>query len=332
MIVIYIPPLEAAAPEIARHMVEAIGTLEGRIPVVTSFMSARGLPSELSAADVRIPSYPFPEQAAIALAHAAELGAWRARPDGEVPLFPGIREDEATAVIAEALQRGDGWMDPDAIARMFDCYGIPMARQARADTPETAAEAAAGFPGDVVLKALGPLHKTDVDAVRLGLRPTDVAEEAAAMTERVRAAGEPFEGFLIQEHLHGGVEMLVGSAADPVFGPVVAVGAGGVTVELTRDVAVGVAPLTDRDADRMIRSLAAFPLLDGFRGATPKDVHALQDIVLRIATLTASHPSIVEMDCNPVGVFDHGAAVLDARVHVREPHLEPRFVAHGSGR
>jgi acetate---CoA ligase (ADP-forming) len=331
MIVIYIPPLEAAAPEIARHMVEAIGSLDGRIPVLTSFMSAHGLPPALSDTSIRIPSFPFPEQAAIALAHAAELGAWRTRPEGEVPAFPGIREDEATAVIAEALERGDGWMRPEEIARLFDCYGIPIARQAIADTAEGAAEAAGGFPGSVVLKALGPIHKTDVDAVRLALQPTEVEEEAAGMVERLRAAHEPFEGFLIQEYLREGVEMLVGSAADPVFGPVVAVGAGGVTVELTRDVAVGIAPLTDLDAGRMIRSLTTFPLLDGFRGATPKDVHALEDVVLRIAALASTHPSIVEMDCNPVGVFDRGAAVIDARVHVRAPRIEPRFVAHGSG-
>jgi acetate---CoA ligase (ADP-forming) len=332
MIVIYIPPLEDAAPEIARHMVEAIGSLDGRIPVLTSFMSARGLPDALSAADVRIPSYPFPEQAAIALAHATELGAWRTRPEGEVPAFPGIREDEATAVIAEALQRGDGWMLPDEIERLFDCFGIPMARQALAPTAKAAGEAAGGFSGQVVLKALGPLHKTDADAVRLGLQPIEVEREAAAMAARLNDAGEPFEGFLLQEHLHGGVEMLVGSAADPVFGPVIAVGAGGVTVELTRDVAVGVAPLTDLDAGRMIRSLATYPLLDGFRGATRKDVHALEDVVLRIAGLASTHPAIVEMDCNPVSVFDRGAAVIDARVHVRPPHPEPRFVAHGSGR
>jgi acyl-CoA synthetase (NDP forming) len=82
----------------------------------------------------------------------------------------------------------------------------------------------------------------------------------------------------------------------------------------------------------MVRSLATYPLLDGFRGATPKDVHALEDVVLRIASLASTHPSIVEMDCNPVGIFDRGAAVIDARIHVRTPRIEPRFVAHGSDR
>ena len=102
-------------------------------------------------------------------------------------------------------------------------------------------------------------------------------------------------------------------------------------VELTRDVAIRVAPLTDLDAGEMIRSLTSFPLLDGFRGDAPKDVHALEDIVLRVSALAAEHPAIVEMDCNPVIVLERGAAVVDARVRVREPRPEPPFAARTSG-
>ena len=91
----------------------------------------------------------------------------------------------------------------------------------------------------------------------------------AAMAERIKANGEPLDGFVVQEVVSGGVELLVGMTADPEFGPVVACGAGGVTVELTRDIAVRVAPVTDLEAAEMVRSLATFPLLDGFRGSTP---------------------------------------------------------------
>ena len=95
------------------------------------------------------------------------------------------------------------------------------------------------------------------------------------MRTRVEAAGERLDGFTLQERIEDAVEMLVGVVADPVFGPVVACGGGGVTVELQRDVAVRVAPITDVDADEMVRSLATFPLLDGFRGAPKADVGAL---------------------------------------------------------
>ena len=115
------------------------------------------------------------------------------------------------------------------------------------------------------------------------------------------------------------VEMLVGIVADPQFGPVVACGAGGTTVELVNDVQVGVAPLTDVDARSMVRGLTTFPLLDGFRGSSKKDVDALDDVVLRVASIAEHHPAIVEMDCNPVMVKPHGAVVVDARARVRAP-------------
>ncbi len=326
VIVLYIPPLEDNAPGVASSVVDAISSLQREIPVLTCFMSARGLPAALSAPGVRIPSFAFPEQAAIALAHAAEHGAWRERPEGVVPKLQGIRADEAAAVIASALARGDGWLEPGEILDLFDCYGLPMVRQARVSTLEEAAAAAASMKGLLALKAVGPVHKTEVGGVELRLVSTDIAAAATAMAERIRNAGAPLEGFVIQEMADDGVEMLVGVTADSDFGAIVVCGSGGVTVELTRDVAVGVAPLTDVDVEAMVRSLATFPLLDGFRGASKKDVRAFEDVILRVSAMAAEQPSIVEMDCNPVIVLERGAVIVDARVRVRAPAPEPPAV------
>jgi acyl-CoA synthetase (NDP forming) len=190
-------------------------------------------------------------------------------------------------------------------------------REELVTTPEEAAEAAARIGDRVVLKAAGPVHKTEASAVRLDLAPEQVAEEAVDIARGLADRGDAPAGFIVQELVRDGTEMLVGAAADPVFGPVVAVGAGGVTVELTRDVAVRVAPLTDRDADEMVRELATFPLLDGFRGAAKKDVSALVDVILRVGALADRHPEIAEMDLNPVMVLPRGAVVVDARIRVR---------------
>jgi acetate---CoA ligase (ADP-forming) len=323
MIAIYIPPVELDAPAIATAMVEAVAAIGERIPVLTCFMSSRGSPEALQGLGIRVPSFPYPEQAAIALARATELGAWRARSDGVVPTFD-VREDEAAAVIADALARGDGWLTPDEVRTLLDCYGVPMAKQARATSPEEAGAVAASFSGAVALKAVGPLHKTEAGGVSLDLPPGEVEAAARAMAARVVEAGQPLEGFTVQAMVAPAVEMLVGAVADPVFGPVIAVSSGGVTVELTRDVAVRVAPLTDRDADEMVRSLATFPLLDGFRGAPKADVEGLLDVVLRIGAIATAHETISEMDCNPVIVSGDGAVVIDARVAVRR--LAP--VAH----
>jgi acyl-CoA synthetase (NDP forming) len=114
-----------------------------------------------------------------------------------------------------------------------------------------------------------------------------------------------------------GVEMLVGVVNDPNFGPVVACGAGGTATELLKDVAARITPLTIEDAAAMPRSLATFPLLDGYRGAPKVDVAALEQLLLRVSQLVEGNPEIAEMDLNPVIVHAHGVAVVDARVRLQ---------------
>jgi acyl-CoA synthetase (NDP forming) len=135
---------------------------------------------------------------------------------------------------------------------------------------------------------------------------------AAALAE----AGHHPTGFLVQRMVTGGVEMLVGVVHDPVFGPVIACGAGGTTAELLKDVAVRITPLTDLDVREMVRSLPTFPLLDGYRGAPTADVAALEDLVLRVGAMVEAHPEIAEMDLNPVMVLERGAVVVDARIRL----------------
>jgi acetyl coenzyme A synthetase (ADP forming)-like protein len=325
LIVIYIPPLELDAPDVARYLVEAIGAIDRTVPVLTCFMSARGVPDELRAPGLPIPSFAFPEQAAIALTHAWHLGQWRAQPASAVPDLPDVKTDEAVGLLARALQRGEGWLRPDEVDQLLTCYGVATVEQRMARDPEEAARAAAELGGLTALKMAGPLHKTEVGAVRLGLTPDQVADEARAMAERVEGSSDDTPGFLLQPMIQDAAEMLVGIVADPQFGPVVACGAGGTTVELIKDVQVGVAPLTEEDARSMVRSLTTFPLLDGFRGASKKDVDALVDILVRISSMAEHHSAIVEMDCNPVMVMPRGAVVVDSRVRVRAPELRVPF-------
>jgi acetate---CoA ligase (ADP-forming) len=139
----------------------------------------------------------------------------------------------------------------------------------------------------------------------------------------VAAAGHGLDGFLVQRQLAAGVEMLVGVVSDPLFGPVVACGAGGVTAELLKDVDVRLTPLTDRDAHEMLRSLSTFPLLEGYRGDPGADIASLEELLLRVSAMVEAHPEVVEMDCNPVIATPEGASVVDARVRV-EPALPRR--------
>jgi acyl-CoA synthetase (NDP forming) len=113
------------------------------------------------------------------------------------------------------------------------------------------------------------------------------------------------------------IEMVAGVLADPDLGPVVACGLGGRTVELLGDVAVRLAPLGRHDAHELVRSLRAFPVLQGYRGGPKADVGALEDLLVRLSALAAAHPEVVEIDCDPLLVSPRGAAATDARVRVR---------------
>ena len=141
------------------------------------------------------------------------------------------------------------------------------------------------------------------------------------MIARFSRDGTTLDGFWVQRQVDRGVEALVGVTTDPSLGPLVVAGLGGVQVELQRDVAVRLTPLSDLDADEMLSSLRARKLLDGFRGAPPADRDALLDVIRRVAALADLVPELVELDLNPVIVHrrGEGAVAVDARVRLRPP-------------
>jgi len=326
LIAVFVPPLVTRADEIAHAIRRAAHAIDGHVPLLSVFMTAAGAPAELHDPAGSLPVFRYPEDAARALARAAEHAVWRARPAGEIPAFPDSRRHEAAALIADALTRAEGadgtWLDTREVQALLTCHGIPLTPQRVVETATAAARAATELAGPIALKAIAPglLHKSDVGAVALGLQtPTAVRRAAHAMRARLAEQQIAIEGFLVQAMAPDGVELLVGATSDPLFGPVVACGGGGVNVALTRDVGVRLAPLTDRDAGELVRGLALYPLLRGHRGAPAVDVGALEDVVLRLSALVDAHPEIAELDCNPVIAHPGGAVVVDARVRVVHP-------------
>jgi acetyl coenzyme A synthetase (ADP forming)-like protein len=318
VVVIFIPPLVTRADDVARAILDAAEASGGQKPILTVFMSARGLPAELRRGPQRLPSYAFPEDAAIALARVARYAEWRARAQEPPAVFDDIRRDAVVAVVAAALRRGGGWLDPDEVARVLSGYGLPLLPQVVVTAPGEAAAAAARLGGSVALKAVVPglVHKSDVGGVRLGLAPDQVRQAAEEMAERLRAQGRSAPRFLVQPMAGPGVEVLAGVVHDPHFGPVVAVGAGGVFAEVLQDIAVGLAPLTRADAVDMIRRLRSYPLFTGVRGRPPSDVAALEELLLRLSVLADHVPQIAELDCNPVMIHPRGLTVVDARIRI----------------
>jgi acyl-CoA synthetase (NDP forming) len=319
LVAIFIPPLATRTQDVAREIRNAVDSFGSPLPVVSVFMSSEGKPPELGSEHGAIPAFAFPEDAARALARAVDYGAWRESPEGEIPRFDDARPEEAGAVIASALGRRAEWLAPDDVERLLRCYGLPLVESRTAGTPDQAATAAGELGGTVALKAVAPglVHKTELGAVALDLPgPEAVRETAEHMAARLAEAGHEPSGFVVQHMAPHGVEMLVGVAHDRLFGPVVACGAGGVTAEVMKDVAVRITPLTDLDAKAMVTSLRSYPLLEGFRGAPAADVAALEEVLLRVGALVEAHSEVAEMDCNPVIVSPQGAVIVDARVRV----------------
>jgi acyl-CoA synthetase (NDP forming) len=327
LIAIFVPALAAATDEVD----DAVASAAREAGLPTLFVTFG--PHDGKRDGSRPPRFTYPENAARALARLAGYADWRRQPRGEFPRLEDVHRAEAAELIARAVADGGRWLSPSEVWSLLSCWGVPLVEQRMARGPAAAGRAAADLEDGVVLKAAGDgiVHKTELGAVELGLRGADeVSGAARRMSRRLRAAGVRPEGFVVQRHIAGGVEMLAGITSDPLLGPLVACGAGGTAVEVLGDVAVRLAPLTDLDARRMIHSLSTFPLLDGYRGAPRADCAAVEDLLLRLGALADAHPEVAELDCNPVAVLERGAVVLDARVRVEPARPEPIWPALGA--
>jgi acyl-CoA synthetase (NDP forming) len=324
VVAIYVPPLVTRPESVAAAIARGAAKLPDDKPIATVFLSSKGTPVVLSSGRRgAIPSYSFPENAALALGAAARYGAWRKRPVGTRFRLDAEREQAVRACVHTWRTDGPGqrWLSTDEIAQLLAIAGVPMVPHRTVRDPGATTEAAVaaanelGYP--VVLKAIVPklVHKTDVGGVVLHLAsPSAVAAAAADM----RARFATLEGYLVQREVPRGVEALVGVTKDASLGPLLIAGIGGVAVELYKDVSFRVTPVSDREAAGMLEELRGKKLFDGFRGAPPADRPALIDILQRISALVEIMPELVELDLNPVIVHapGEGAIAVDARVRL----------------
>jgi acyl-CoA synthetase (NDP forming)/RimJ/RimL family protein N-acetyltransferase len=320
LIVTYTPQVGVSTQEVAAAIRHAATSLPRQIPMLAVFTSMPDGPSLMRDERVRIPTYAFPEDAARALGHAWEYVLWRQAPEEPGPDLPNVDAGRAAAVIAATLAQGQGgWMSSAAVSTLLGCYGLTPAESVVAATPHEAGDAAKKLGGKVALKALAPglIRKSDAGAVRLDLEGGHEVEEAAKeIGQHLEKVGQHAQAFIVQRMAPPGVEMLVGVVQDRHFGPVVAVGAAGRAVELFKDAQIRLTPLGRNDAATMIRSLTTYPLLDGYRGATPVSVAALEDVLIRVGALVEAHSEVADIDFNPVIVHPTGAVIVDARIRV----------------
>ncbi len=272
-------------------------------PVVPVVMSAEGTPPG---------SFTYPESAARALGLAARRAQWLSRPAGIVPELEGIDAAGARSIVESALGSStDLWLDAAETRKLLQAYGLPIVPERTVATPDEAAVAAVelGLPAVVKTAAAGA-HKTESGGVALDLRTAD----------EVRAAAERIGGpVLVQPFLKSSVELLAGVVQDPVFGPLVAFGPGGVLAELIGSARFAMAPLTDVDAEVLLTTGKAARLVGGWRGAPPADHASLADLLHRLSRLADDLPEVSELDLNPVLAGADGCVAVDARVRLRLP-------------
>jgi acyl-CoA synthetase (NDP forming)/GNAT superfamily N-acetyltransferase len=275
-----------------------------------------------------VPAYAYPESAARALGHAVRYVRWRDSQRGRLPELHGLDPASARTLVSGFLsvQPEGGWLAESDAAQLLACYGIPVIATRVVTSPADAAAAAAEFSGPVVLKAevQDIVHKTDAGAVKLGLRTAD--EVAEAYRQLVSKFGADLQRVLLQPMLAGGVETLAGVVQEPVFGPLVVFGLGGVATGVLGDHVARLSPLTDADARDMVSGIRAAPLLTGHRGSPAVDMAGLADILLRISRLADDLPEVAELDLNPVIARPEDAQAVDVRVRLvpatqRDPFL-----------
>jgi acetyl coenzyme A synthetase (ADP forming)-like protein len=318
---IYVPTSPEGADEVAEALKSCQRAYDGPVSLLSVFMrEGAGQALAGSEEERSIPTFAFPEAAALALSRAVAHGEWRRRDPGAETTLDDEPANAIREVVDRALHRlGDdgGWLHADEVDACLRAAGLRTPRFGVAGSAAEAKEIAAQMEGPVVVKVIAgsALHKSDVGGVVLEVEGDQRVEEAFAA---VTSAVDDPEGVLVQEFIAGGHEILIGMTLDPMFGPLVAFGMGGVYVELLDDVSFRIHPITDTDAVEMLTETKGFKLLLGYRDQPRGDVEAVERALQQVSALIGVVPELVEMDLNPVKVLEPGAGiwVVDARIRV----------------
>lgn len=328
LIILYMSVTVADTAGIAHGILDGIekGRKEGAKakPVFLSWMAEGDMERTFHCQTETIPTYHLPETPALVLSKAAAYAEWRRQRPGMVPDFDDLDLSAVRNICANALARsGAGWLTTEETQNVLSAMRLPVQPGGVARTADEAAALAnqAGYPVAVKLASHQIVHKTEVGGVRLNLTSEEVVRKAFdSMRTRLAETNQldAMEGVLVQPMVAGGVEVMVGVTDDPLFGPLIAFGLGGIHVEIFGDVQFRITPLTDRDAAEMVRGIKAYRLLTGYRGQPPADLEALEDTLLRVSRLVEEIQEISELDLNPIFALPpgQGCRIVDAKIRV----------------
>jgi acetate---CoA ligase (ADP-forming) len=313
LIVILTPQFMTEIEETARTVSEVAA--QSQIPVLTCFMGEANTQAGVKILTAHnVPNYIVPEQAVAALKAMVDQRLWQ---DTPLPTFEAFDVDHDRVAKVFQKVRAEGRLQiGDAEARdILEGYRIPIPASKLCATPDEAVAFAEQIGYPVVMKIASPdiLHKTDIGGVRLNIQSaSEVRDSFDLMTFRAQRhmPDALIWGCQVQQQVRGGKEVILGMNRDPQFGPLVMFGLGGIYVEVLKDVAFRVAPFSRAEANQMMREIRTFSLLRGVRGQARSDIGACADTLLKLSQLVTDFPEIVEMDINPLMVFEEGRGVM----------------------
>lgn len=324
-----------ATPQITTEVektAETIGILQKKYkkPVIAVFMGGVKISEGLKTLNkYKIPTFAFPERAVRSFEAMYEYSNYLAKSKAAEDIFATDKE-RVNYLINQAHEAGIYNLGDslDSLAsKILRSYGIDAAKSQLAVTPEEAAEASRtiGFPVVLKITSSDILHKTDVGGVKIGLNNKVEVKEAfkeiMASVKR-KASDARVEGITIYHMVRKGQEVIVGGKRDPVFGPVIVFGLGGILVEILHDVSFRLAPVSKKEALEMIRETKGSRILAGFRGGAEYDIEAVADTIVKLSRLMNDFPEIEEVDINPLRVNERnkGVIALDVKM-VLKPDL-----------
>lgn len=325
MVVIYTPPINTGGEDVA-NVLAAIGEQSDK-PIVSTFLASKGIPVLLRVPDLEggsagrgsVPSYASPEAAVGALARAVNYAEWASRDHGSYHDSEQYRTGDARALIRSVLElapRG-AVLSTEQVHFLLSCYDIDLWTWINVHNREEAIAAGERLGWDVVLKAGSEHLRARPDLAHVWRGIGDAEDMAEAWDGLATWAGIGEEAtFFVQKSAPDGVSVSFSAVEDPLFGPLVSFGLAGAPSELLDDRTYGIPPLTDVDAEQMVRGVRAAPMLFGYRGAPVVDVQGLRDVILRLAALKDDLPEVAELDLEPVSATPEGLVALSARVKV----------------
>jgi len=322
IMVIYLPFLGLKDIDVAKAVMEIKAQYPEK-PVIGVFMTKSEFFTALSDMDVNMPFFMYAEEAAEGFMRLEQQRKWIARPEGKIPCYDADRK-KAESIIYQALKEDRAQLTTRESIDVLDAYGIRVCKSGFATNEEEVVSLgnSIGYPVVMKMTSKTTSHKTDVGGVRVNIQSEEqLRAEYKDLLSKLEEKGllDGLEGVIIQEMVKGNREMVCGIATDPQYGPMMMFGLGGVFIEVMKDVTFRIAPLTDVDAEEMIKSVKAYKLLEGARGTKPADMNQIQETLLRLSQLVSDYKFIDELDINPLLISEksgEGIAV-DGRIKVR---------------